>query len=140
MFYFAYGSNMNHAEMQKRCPRSNFLGRAYLESYKFVFDGYSKYRKCPVANIVQSHQDNVWGGLYKITEEDLEALNVKEGFPKTYQRRVVEVVTDNTNCEAITYLRNGQPLGSPNDTYRGIVIRGASDCELPTEYIDKYIR
>ena len=53
-YYFAYGSNMNHKQMKSRCPDSHFLKRAYLEGYKFAYDGYSKTRNGAVANIIET--------------------------------------------------------------------------------------
>lgn len=61
MYYFAFGSNMNHKQMKERCPNSKFIKRVYLENYKFVYDGYSYTRRGPVANIVESQEEIVWG-------------------------------------------------------------------------------
>ncbi|HIS18262.1 MAG TPA: gamma-glutamylcyclotransferase, partial [Candidatus Coprovivens excrementavium] len=39
IIYFAYGSNLNIEEMNKRCPSSNILGSTILKDYKLVFKG-----------------------------------------------------------------------------------------------------
>ena len=54
MYYFAYGSNMNHEQMKKRCPSGKFITRALLSGYKYVYDGYSSSGKGAVSNIIKS--------------------------------------------------------------------------------------
>jgi len=66
MYYFAYGSNMNHKQMKLRCPGSKFKKKVYLAGYKFVYDGYSNTWNGPVGNIIKSKNSKVWGGLFKI--------------------------------------------------------------------------
>lgn len=128
---------MDHEEMARFCQESHFLMRAYLKDYKFVYDGYSITRKGAVANIISSPGDKVWGGIYEITDSDLEVLNKKEGLPKTYQRGIFKVIDDKqVEYEAVIFSRVGQVVGRPNKIYRDIVIKGASDCRLPVEYID----
>jgi hypothetical protein len=68
MYYFAYGSNMNYKQMRERCPSCKFIGRFFLENYKFVYDGYSKTRNGTVANIVELNNAIVWGGLFEINK------------------------------------------------------------------------
>ena len=36
MFYFAYGSNMNWTQMQRRCPSSRFVCTARLPGYRLA--------------------------------------------------------------------------------------------------------
>jgi len=37
MLYFAYGSNLNHFQMKKRCRDSKFLKIIELKDYKLTF-------------------------------------------------------------------------------------------------------
>lgn len=68
--YFGYGSNMNFKQMQDRgCPKYKFISKAYLEDYKFVYDGFSKKRQCSVANVIYIPGNRVWRGIFKITKE-----------------------------------------------------------------------
>ena len=137
-YYFAYGSNMNHRQMRNRCPSSRFIKRAFLEGYKFVYDGYSKTRKGAVANVIETKgtDDVVWGGLFEINEDNLSALDCYERYPDSYDRKEVNVKDDESNYYiAIVYFRTGEPKSRPSDGYRTIVIQGAKDCNLPEEYI-----
>lgn len=138
MYYFAYGSNMNHQQMKKRCPNSRFIKRAFLERYKFVYDGYSSTRNGAVANVIETGRkdDIVWGGLFEINEDNLSALDCYEGYPKSYDRKNTEVKDDDGKCyDAIIYFRTGKSEGKASQEYRNIVIQGAKDCGLPIEYI-----
>ncbi len=138
MYYFAYGSNMNQQQMQQRCPASRFTRKARLEGFRFVYDGYSRTREGAVANILESHAPGamVWGGLFEITGDDLAALDRYEGYPRSYQRRIITVRDkQGTAYETIIYYRTGKDLGRPSEHYRAIVIEGAEQCQLPGSYV-----
>jgi gamma-glutamylcyclotransferase (GGCT)/AIG2-like uncharacterized protein YtfP len=140
-YYFAYGSNMLLSQMKERCPDSKFVGRAYILGYKFVYDGYSKSRNCAVANIVEVDNSIVLGGLYKISEKDLKSLDRFEGYPSSYNRKIIKVILDNKReVDGYTYFRVGEPLGLPTDEYRDLIKKGAYDCNLPEDYISGFIK
>lgn len=137
-YYFAYGSNMNFKQMKKRCKNAQFLCRAYLEGYKFVYDGYSSKREGAVANIIPTNNKNniVWGGLWLITKEDLEELDKYEGYPYSYDRQRVRVKNEKgEEFEAWVYLRSPKEPGKPSESYLKIILEGARDCNLPEDYI-----
>ncbi len=139
MLYFAYGSNMNHTQMNERCPGSRFIGPAKLSSHKFVYDGYSKTRKGAVANIINKNnsKDAVWGGLFKISKDNKNSLDCYEGYPRVYERMEVTVQDLNGKMfNALVYLRKGEKVGIPSENYHKTVLCGARDCGLPQDYID----
>jgi len=144
MYYFAYGSNMNHKQMEDRCPTSwKFTGKAVLKGYKFVYDGKSRtWDDGAVANMVESKDDEVWGGLFEITEYCLGSLDCHEGYhSKAYDRKTVRVEMDNgTAVNAWAYLRIAQMPGDPSARYQNTVLKGAKDCGLPDDYVENYIR
>jgi len=48
MLYFAYGSNLHHQQMKRRCKDSRFIKKIILKSYMLTFRGKiwcSRYRK-----------------------------------------------------------------------------------------------
>ncbi len=137
MFYFAYGSNMKHKQMENRCPSSNFLRRAYLDGYHFVYDGHSSAWNGAVANIVKSNSSNrIWGGLFEINSDNLAALDCYEGYPKSYDRVELDIKDDrDTVYRAIVYFRTDEKLGKPSDEYRKTILRGSRDCDLPMDYV-----
>jgi len=141
MLYFAYASNMNLAQMKERCPGGRFLKLAVLAGYRFVYDGYSVTRQGATANIVKSETESVRGALFEITEKDRLSLDAHEGYPREYDRKVVEVRdADGAAHAAMTYFRPGRALGKPHPDYERVVLDGARDCKLPEDYVDKYLR
>lgn len=138
MYYFAYGSNLNHKQMNCRCPDNKFIKRVYLDNYKFVYDGYSSTWGGAVANILELANSIVWGGLYEISKSDLANLDRCEGYPDSYDIKELKVEGDQGNIyKAITYLRIGEKIGIPSYKYKKIITDGAKDCDLPDDYVKK---
>lgn len=136
MKYFAYGSNTNFEQIKKRCPDNKFITSAYLEDYKFVYDGYSKTWKAAVANIIESKGEKVSGGVFEISDNDLKELDRYEGHPTSYQRKEMKVQdSSNESHEVWVYLRKDQKIGKPTEKYREMIKIGAIDCGLPKDYI-----
>ena len=65
MIYFAYGSNLNHFQMKRRCKDSVFIKKYELKNFKLTFR--SKYR---AADIERKKNSIVPGGLFKISKSD----------------------------------------------------------------------
>ena len=71
MLYFAYGSNLNHFQMKRRCKDSIFLKKINLKDFKLTFR--SKYR---AADIEPKKNSIVPGGLFEISKSDEKKLDV----------------------------------------------------------------
>ena len=71
MLYFAYGSNLHHFQMRRRCKDSTFLKKANLKNFKLTFR--SKYR---AADIEQKKNSIVEGGLFKISQRDEKNIEI----------------------------------------------------------------
>lgn len=141
MLYFAYASNMNFVQMKRWCPASRFLKAVFLEGHRFVYDGYSVTWDGAVGNMVRSDTERVWGALYEITEKDRLALDAFEGYPRTYDRKEVDVKDVQGNVfQAMTYARAGRAVGKPHPDYERVVLDGAKDCRLPEDYVEKSLR
>ncbi|MCX7705525.1 MAG: gamma-glutamylcyclotransferase [bacterium] len=140
MLYFAYGSNLNKKQMKKRCKNAKFLKRTYLVNYEFVYVGYSSSSSYAVATITAKKDSTVWGALYEIDEDCLKNLDIYEGYPTFYNRKIVKVYDDSgNNYDAWVYIKDITEKKRPSENYKKIVLEGARDCELPEEYIRKYI-
>jgi gamma-glutamylcyclotransferase (GGCT)/AIG2-like uncharacterized protein YtfP len=142
MKYFAYGSNMNHKQMKERCPESHFLGSAKLVNYKLVFDGHSSIWDGAVANIVESKNDYVLGGLFEITESDFDSLDRSEGYSsKIYNRKYFSVIPNKNKIDnVISYFRIGKTPGKPSEKYKEQILQGVKDCGLPEDYINNIFK
>jgi len=65
MLYFAYGSNLNHFQMKRRCKDSIFLKKINLNDFRLTFR--SRYR---AADIELKKNSIVPGGLYEISKRE----------------------------------------------------------------------
>lgn len=86
-YYFAYRSNMDYDQMIERCPNAKYYGIGFLQDYKLGFTRNSKKWDGPVADILVSPGETVWGVIYTISEEDLTSLDKHEGHPAIYKRK-----------------------------------------------------
>ncbi|MFH0753153.1 MAG: gamma-glutamylcyclotransferase family protein [Candidatus Omnitrophota bacterium] len=139
MFYFTYGHNMNHDLMRTLCPGAKFIRPAALIGYALFFDGYSTRWNGAVVNIDNSMDDEVWGGLFEVTAQDFNSIDVDEGHPKYLKRFTLQVgdADARSRVEASIYGREAQPTGMPARLYLEKILKGAKDCRLPHEYIQR---
>ena len=75
MLYFAYGSNLHHFQMKRRCKDSVFLKKINLKDFRLTFR--SKYR---AADIEPKKNSIVPGGLFEISKSDEKKLD--EGWQR----------------------------------------------------------
>jgi gamma-glutamylcyclotransferase (GGCT)/AIG2-like uncharacterized protein YtfP len=135
VFYFAYGSNMDWAQMQRRCPSAKFVCVARLPNYCFAIARHSQLRKCGTANIFPETGSEVWGIVYEVSDRDLAIL---DGFEDGYRRELGTVHSSNdgdTPFEVLTYIapRETDPP-PPNPEYKRLILSGAWHWRLPENY------
>lgn len=139
--YFAYGSNMLSARLQaaNRCPSAVSLGRATLSGHRLMWHKPSKKDlsgKCDV--VPGSEGETVHGVLYRISEAEHTALDREEGAgPKGgYKAVTFSVVHDGKKVDAASYQATvTDPSLKPWSWYRALVVAGANEHDLPSEYI-----
>lgn len=94
--YFAYGSNMNMAQMDERCPGAIKLRNATLPGYKLV--------ERDTADIDVSKNDVVYGVLFAISSAHLKKLDKHEGLLKgIYDRKQIKVQVGDGHAVAVVY-------------------------------------
>jgi len=132
VYYFAYGSNLNHKQMLERCPDSKPGFLATLHNYKLVFVGWSRQWRGGVASIKSFKGERVLGAIYEISERDLRRLDKYEGYPSNYNRLKVTVFSeDGKPIEAITYTKSGQLAETPPAReYLAVIQQGYRDWEI----------
>ena len=129
MFYFAYGSNLNHIQMKKRCKDSIYLKKIRLKDFKLTFR--SKYR---AADIEPKKKSIVPGGLFEISKSDEKKLDVYEDFPILYKKYYFFY----RKKKIMTYtMVKKTPFTFPTERYLNIVRRGYKDCDLDKKYLFK---
>lgn len=105
---FAYGSNMNDRQMSFRCPGAQRVCVAKLSDHRLVFAGRSpRWGGGGVASVEAARRASVVGVIWWLSPEDLERLDVFEGYPYVYDR--VPVIVDRASGKSIwcfTYVKN----------------------------------
>lgn len=79
--YFAYGSNLQLAQMAQRCPSSKFVGRGVLHDFRWQISsrGY--------ANVVAEPGSRVEGLIFILANDDEQRLDRSEGVSKGSYRK-----------------------------------------------------
>jgi gamma-glutamylcyclotransferase len=126
MLYFAFGSNLNVAQMRLRCPTSTVTGKAQLLDHALEFSGISRrWQGGGTCNITPSPGSSVLGVLYRLSPADFDVLDGFEGAPGRYRRREIEVNAGDDTIVAITYTRVVTPaMNPPSPAYAATVAYG----------------
>ena len=136
MNYFAYGSNMNWPQMQRRCPSSRFVCVGRLADYHFGITRHSRLRDCGTANVFPAAGKEVWGIVYDISDRDLLIL---DGFEDGYRREKLSVYPAENGelpLDALVYVAAiEENVPRPNAEYRRLIIEGAAYWKLPASYL-----
>jgi cation transport regulator ChaC len=140
--YFAYGSNMAESVMAEKCPRHRLIGVARLPGHRLMFNRRSIRTGTGVADVVPAAGEEVWGVLYELADDDLAALDQKEGHDWAYLREPLEVECDGTPSRAITYVvRDKEPAEvEPSREYFEGIVAAARERGLPRTYVDALLR
>ena len=80
LYYFAYGSNLHHLQMKRRCPNCRFIKKITLKNYSLTFR--SKYG---AADIEKKIGKKVYGALYTISKTAEKRLDLYEEYPSLYR-------------------------------------------------------
>jgi len=129
MLYFAYGSNLNHFQMKRRCKDSVFIKKINLKNFKLTFR--SKYR---AADIEPKKNAIVPGGLFEISKSDEKKLDIYEDYPVLYKKYYFFY----NKKKVMTYTMVKKSLFMyPTERYLNIVKRGYKDSNLDFKYLKK---
>ena len=132
MLYFAYGSNLNHFQMKRRCKDSIFLKKINLKNFKLTFR--SKYR---AADIEPKKNFIVPGGLFEISKSDEKKLDVYEDFPTLYKKYYFYYY----GKKVMTYtMTKKTSFKFPTERYLNIIKKGYKDCKLSLNYLKKALQ
>ena len=142
MLYFAYGSNMNWPQMQRRCPSARFITVARLKDYRLGFPVKSKSRGCGAAGALPESGQTVWGVVYEINEREIEMLDRAEDYVpgregNNYRREESLVYPGTDGAEPLSValyfpeVEANPPL--PSAAYKRLIIEGAVFWGLPED-------
>jgi len=137
LYYFAYGSNMNWQQMQRRCPSARFICVARLPDYQFGITRHSRLRRCGTANVFPIRGEQVWGIVYDVSDADLTIL---DGFEDGYRREILSFFPRDDGeqpVSAMIYLAEIEDkVPRPDVEYRRLIVEGARHWQLPSSYVD----
>ena len=132
MLYFAYGSNLHHFQMKRRCKDSKFLKKINLNNFRLTFR--SRYR---AADIDVMKNSIVPGGLFEISKSDEKKLDVYEDYPILYKKYYFNYY----GKKVMTYtMTKKTQFTFPTERYLNIVKCGYKDCKLDQKYLKKALK
>lgn len=143
MKYFAYGSNMLEERLTspKRVPDAVFLSTGSVQGYILRFhkrstDGSGK---CNIV-ITDSARDVVYGVVFEVPDNQLEALDRAEGVGHGYHHNydIPVRLADGTEMPMLKYIADTNAIDDtliPYVWYHRLVIVGSEQHRLPEEYI-----
>ena len=121
-YYFAYGSNLHHLQMKRRCPNCHYIKKIILNNYRMTFR--SKYG---AADIERKKGGKVYGALYKISKAAERRLDIYEEYPILYKKMFFK----HNNKKVMTYIMTKKTkLVPPTAHYLNIIKQGYKDCKL----------
>ena len=129
MLYFAYGSNLNLSQMERRCKDSIFLKKINLENFRLTFR--SRYR---AADIEPKKNSLVPGGLFEISKSDEKKLDIYEDYPILYKKYYF--ILDGRKVMTYTMVKK-TPFRFPTERYLNVVKRGYLDCKLDKKFLNR---
>lgn len=131
VYMFSYGMNTNVTQMFLRCNRPRIVGAGLLTRYQFNF------RYNADVHYTGNFNDRVHGLVWELTQEDLDIIDLLEGFPTYYTREQVTVeVRESFSLTAWVYeMVNKSPLDFPSLQYQDCVVEGYMQNSIPTDQI-----
>ena len=129
MLYFAYGSNLHHFQMKRRCKDSIYIKTINLKNFRLTFR--SKYR---AADIEPKKNSSVPGALFKISRSDEKKLDFYEDYPILYKKYYFTYY----GKKIMTYtMTKKTSFTFPTERYLNIVKRGYTDCKIDKKFLKK---
>ncbi len=127
MFYFAYGSNLNHHQMKNiRCVGSKYLKSFFLKDFKMIFSHPNKLNKFGYANIVKKKGSKVAGAIWEITKDHEKILDNYEQFPNIYQKEYFYL----EEKKIMFYIMQKYFVKNPPSSYIETINKGYEDCNI----------
>ena len=121
-YYFAYGSNLHHLQMKRRCPKCCFIKKIILHNYFLTFRS-----KHGAADIEKKMGGKVYGGLYVISKTAERKLDIYEEYPILYKKMYFKY----NNKKVMAYIMSKKTKTVPPKTrYLNVIKQGYKDCKL----------
>lgn len=142
--YLAYGSNLNIAQMQHRCPDAHVVGTAELPGWRLMFKGS---RSGNYLTIERAEGYTVPVAVWAVSERDERNLDRYEGFPTFYYKKELSVTMSESNSgktrpvNAFVYIMHEERnLGRPAESYVACCTEGYKAFGFDTAFLDEAYR
>ena len=122
IYYFAYGSNLHHLQMKKRCPKCRYLKKFVLNNFQLTFRN-----KGGWADIERKNNKKVYGAIYIISKYAENKLDKYEDYPIVYKK--IYFKYKGNNVMTYTMVRKTK-LVPPTTRYLNIIKQGYKDCKI----------
>ena len=127
-YYIAYGSNLNKAQMQQRCPGAKPIGTGLLEGYELLFKG----SKTGCYLTIEPKADGVVPiVVWEVSAEHERSLDHYEGCPVCYYKKQLRLPVFRTKSGRtiqtngfVYIMHESRRLGEPNPRYFWTCVRG----------------
>ncbi|KAF7635180.1 hypothetical protein Mgra_00005466 [Meloidogyne graminicola] len=137
--YFSYGSNLLKERIHVGAFGATFISIGALNNFELSFFDYSHRWKGAIASVNPKENSRVLGCIWKVPYSQLEVLDRQE---IGYHRLNVQVESHYSlgqvyDCLTYQYSNVSREFASPSPHYKEVIIAGAIEHKLPTEYIDR---
>lgn len=132
MKYFAYGSNMDHGQLESRIGQTALVGNGRLPNHQF------RINQRGVATVVTCPSAQVYGLIWELNESQLAVMDRYEGVAAGHYRRCDVLIHANESVETcITYVATVSEAGQPRSEYLERIIASAKNAGFPQQYLDE---
>lgn len=137
---FAYGSNLDLIQMNRRCPSSKIISKGSLANYRLDFNRYSSGWGGGVADVIPVKGSEVWGLVFELSDTDMDSLDFYEGCykdrPSLYERSKVVINTPKGPIPDVWLYTvvEKQKFEAPTAKYLGIIKMAAARWNFPSVY------
>ncbi|HIF62472.1 MAG TPA: gamma-glutamylcyclotransferase [Candidatus Pelagibacter sp.] len=128
IYYFAYGSNLHHLQMKRRCPKCRYIKKIVLKNFQLTFRN-----KGGWADIERRTNKKVYGALYVISEYSERRLDKYEDYPTIYKKMYFKY--KDKKVMTYTMVRKTKSI-PPTNRYLNIIKQGYKDCKLSTKSLN----
>ncbi|MFR7820213.1 gamma-glutamylcyclotransferase family protein [Candidatus Pseudoruminococcus sp.] len=142
-YYIAYGSNLNVAQMVRRCPGAKPIGTAELEHNTLYFRGSGSGYYLTIEPKIGSR---VPVAVWEVTAEDEKALDRYEGYPRFYYKHDFDLAVTLLDSRTTKELRcfayimtDGRDVGLPTPYYMETCIQGYRDFGFDTRILKRTV-
>lgn len=143
-YYLAYGSNLNIAQMKRRCPTAIPVGTAFIKDYRLMFKGS---KSGSYLTIEKAEGYKVPVGVWKIEDSDERSLDIYEGYPTFYYKEEFEIEFISIKrklkhqAKALVYIMDEKRvLGLPSQNYVLTCLEGYKSFGFDAQYLKEALK